>query len=278
MNKQVTRWFTSRVFLGIFCLMPLGAQAHPMWILPHEFTISTEKGQGEWITFDASASHTIFGFDKGISLDHGVTFSPDGDRNPIRSYLKGQRRSVFDLYLDQEGTYRIEAARPAFYFTSYKSGKRDTPKRMMLDKQQAKAKLPKSARDVSTLLIDLSTATYVTNNKPTDTTINTTGKGLEVKFITHPNDIVTGEEVEFQVILDGEPANGVEIEITSGGTKYRDDRASIKLKTQSDGRVVFMPEQVGPWLFLASKKNRIDTANADFTLAMRYISFEVQPE
>lgn len=254
------------------------AQAHPMWILPHEFNVSTEEGKGEWVTFDASASHTIFGFDKGLPLHTVKVFSPDGDSNHLGSYFQGHRRSVFDLYLDQEGTYLIKGQRPLFHFTSYKSGKRDTPKRMMANKQQAQARLPKNARDVSTLLIDLTSSTYVTNNKPSDAVLATTGKGLEVKLVTHPNDIVSGEEVEFQMMLNGKPAEGVEIEITPGGTKYRDDRASIKLETKADGLVVFTPELAGPWLFLASKQSAVDTSTEDFKLSMRYITFEVQPE
>jgi uncharacterized GH25 family protein len=276
-NKKVKTILKGCMFVAASAVTAV-VQAHPMWILPHQFNVSTEEGQGEWVTFDASASHTIFGFDKGIPLDSVMIYSPNGDRNALGSYFKGHRRSVFDLYLDQEGTYRIEGARPPFFFTSYKSGKRDTPKRMMADKQQAKEKLPNNARDVSTLLIDLSSMTYVTNNKPTETALLPKNKGLEVKFISHPNDIVAGEEVEFQVILDGQPAAGVEIEITPGGTKYRDDRAAIKFETKDDGMVVFTPDYVGPWLFLASRKRPVDLSTADFKLSMRYISFEVQPE
>lgn len=258
--------------------LAMGSQAHPMWILPHQFNLSTEQDKGEWVTFDASASHTVFSPDKGIPLDNARVMSPDGDRQPIGQFLKGPRRSVFDLYLDQNGTYLIKAQRPTLYFTSYKSGKRDTPKRMMANKQVAKARLPKDAREVTTTLIDISTATYVTNNAPSDSVLKPSQKGFEVVFDTHPSDIITGEEVNMVVHLDGKPVAGVEIEITPHGSKYRDERGSIKLTTQADGKVSFVPEAAGPWLFLASLQSELSSPLADSQRSMRYITLEVQPE
>ena len=254
------------------------AQAHPVWILPSEFSLSTEKDKGEWITVDVSASHNYFGADKSVALDNFFVLAPDGDRSPIASYFKGQRRSVFDHFIDQSGTYKIEGKRPTFYFTSYKSGKRDTPKRMFANKEEAKSRLPKNARDVSTLLIDLKTVAYITNNAPTDDVLATKGKGLELKPLTHPNDIVVGEEVEFVMLLDGKPVADVEAEVTPGGTKYRSERGAIEIKTAADGKITFTPEQAGPWLFGADLKTPVDSPLADYQLSIRFMSFEVLPE
>lgn len=275
-NRSFKAIHTALCLAGL--LVAGAAQAHPLWILPHEFSVSTETDKGEWVTFDVSASHTVFGFDKGVPLDSIRVYSPDGDQNRLGSYYKGQRRSVFDWYMDQSGTYRIEASRPPFYFTSYKSGKRDTPKRMMASKQQAKQRLPKNARDVSTLLIDIKTTTYITNNQPTELVTEVQGRGLEVRLLTHPNDIVAGEEVEFEMLLNGEPVAGVEVEVTPAGTKYRDERGAIQLRTGDDGMVVFTPEQAGPWLFAATLQTQLDSAAADAGRSTRYISFEAIAE
>ena len=248
-------------------------QAHPIWILPSEFSVSGDNSQ--WLTFDATASHTVFGFDKGVSAGNIKITSPDGDQNPLGSFFKGHRRSVFDLELTQEGTYRVQGQRPPFYFTSYKSGKRDTPKRMMADKINAKEKLPANARDVKTELIDMSTVVYVSRNAPTDTVFKPKGKGLELTPITHPNDIVQGEEASFILSLHGEPVAGVEVEITPGGTRYRNDRNSIKLTTDASGEVNFTPEQAGPWLMYAALATPSDSPLADEVWSGRYLTFEV---
>lgn len=277
MIKQLGHTLKGCLIAGVLSVSA-AAQAHPFWILPSEFSISSEEGQGEWVTFDVSASHTVFGFDKGVPLDDFLVFSPDGDRNPLGNYFKGHRRSVFDLYLNQPGTYKIEGKRQPFYFTSYKAGKRDTPKRMMADKAEAQARLPKNARDVSTLLIDMKTTTYITNNAPTDLVIETQGKGLELQLDTHPNDIVLGEEVEFTMLLEGKPVANAEIEVTPAGTKYRSERGTISITTAADGKISFTPEKAGPWLIGADYKSPIKSERADHQLAIRFVSFEVLPE
>lgn len=277
MFKDVKNVIKGCVIAGLIGAAGL-VHAHPVWIMPSEFSLSTEKDQGEWITVDVTASHTYFGYDKSVALDSFFVLAPDGDRSSIGSYFKGHRRSVFDHYIDQSGTYKIEGKRPLFYFTSYKSGKRDTPKRMFANKEDAKNRLPKNARDVSTLLIDLKTVTYVTNNAPTDDVIEPKGKGLELKPITHPNDIVVGEEVEFVMLLDGKPVSDVEAEVTPAGTKYRSERGAIEFKTSDDGKIVFTPMQAGPWLFGADLKSPVDSPLADYQLSIRFMSFEVLPE
>lgn len=251
-------------------------QSHPLWILPGEFTVSGEDS--EWISFDVSASHTVFGYDKGVGLNNLSIFTPDGDRQRVGSYFKGHRRSVFDLELDQDGTYKLSAQRPQFYFTSYKAGKRDTPKRMMADKVAAQAKLPKDARDVKTMLIDMQSVAFVTRNAPTNSVYAPKNKGLELNPLTHPNDIVQGEVTEIDVLLDGKPAEGVTVEITPGGTRYRNERGSIELTTDKTGRISFTPEQAGPWLLMAEKSIPSDSPLADSVEAIRYLTFEVIAE
>lgn len=250
--------------------------AHPMWILPSEFSISGDADQ--WLTFDISASHTVFAVDKGVSADNVRVISPDGDKNYLESFFKGRRRSVFDLELQQEGTYRVEAQRPFFYYTSYKSGKRDTAKHMMANKLEAAERLPKNAREVSTELVDMSTEVYVTRNAPTDSVVQPTNKGVELTPITHPNDIVQGEEVSFVVTHDGEPMADVEVEVTSNGTRYRNERGSLTLKTDSEGRVSFTPELAGPWLINIAVYVPIESPLADVLWAARYITFEVMAQ
>ena len=252
------------------------AQAHPMWILPAEFNVSGDEST--WVTFDASASHTVFGYDKGVSLSYVQIYSPDGDKNRLRSFFKGARRSVFDLLLEQDGTYKVSLQRPPFYFTSYKVGNSERPKRMMANKIEAASQLPKNATDVKTLMIDKSSVAFVTRNAPTDGVYKPTGKGFELNPMTHPNDFVVGEEVVIEALMDGKPVAGVEFEVTPGGTQYRDERRSLELVSDSKGRIRFTPEQAGPWLLMADHEMSIDSPMADLRLIQRFVTFEVIPE
>ena len=149
---------------------------------------------------------------------------------------------------------------------------------MMADKVEAQQKLPENARDVKTMLIDMTSVVYVSRNEPSNTVYQPKGKGLELNPITHPNDIVQGEEAVIEVLLDGKPAEGVSIEITPGGTRYRDERNSIELTTDKTGRVAFTPEQAGPWFFAADLSIPSDSPLADSVEAIRFMTFEVIAE
>ena len=51
------------------------AQAHPRWILPSHFTVSKEGG--DWLTFDVTASHGTFVFDKPAGSENAHVIMPD---------------------------------------------------------------------------------------------------------------------------------------------------------------------------------------------------------
>jgi uncharacterized GH25 family protein len=76
--------------------------------------------------------------------------------------------------------------------------------------------------------------TFVTAGKPT--AVKPVGRGLELAPVTHPNDLFTGEEATFQMLLDGKPAAELEVNVVPGGSRYRDKVGEIKLKTDKDGK------------------------------------------
>ena len=50
---------------------------------------------------------------------------------------------------------------------------------------------------------------FVPVGEPTTTLFKTSGTGIELVPVTHPNDLVAGEEATFQFLLDGKPDNPV---------------------------------------------------------------------
>lgn len=249
------------------------ANAHPLWILPHEFNVSTDKA--EWISIDVTASNTLFSFDHSVGLEHAFIYSPDGQKKPVDSYFKGHSRSVFDLHVTQSGTYKVELKRPPFFFTTYKVPGKNRPQRIMANKAQAAKKLPADAQEVKTLLINMSSATYITNNQPSEQVFTPTGAGLELQAVTHPNDIVQGEEVTLKLLLDGQPASNLAVELTPSGTKYRNDRNAQHITTDKEGQFSFTPNQAGSWLLFAKTMRPTDNPQADQELLMLYVTFEV---
>src|SRR5690606_28094394 len=114
---------------------------------------------------------------------------------PVTEHYKGKRKSVADVQLAGDGTYRLELANPLRFFTSYEiNGER---KRLMANKQARTAQLPAGATKVETVQMRSHNFAYITVNGPTDTVLRVQGEGLELSSNTHPADVVAKEALQF---------------------------------------------------------------------------------
>ena len=85
--------------------MPLSAFAHKAWLQPSQTVIA---GTNPWITVDAAVSNDLFYFNHvPLRLDNLAITAPDGSKVAPINTATGKYRSVFDLELKQQGTYRI---------------------------------------------------------------------------------------------------------------------------------------------------------------------------
>jgi uncharacterized GH25 family protein len=262
----------------LFFLLTLSGSliAHPVWVKPSMFTVSTNEG--EWVAFDVSASHTVFAYDKPLPLEELRIFSPDGDSNYLGSYTYGRRRSAFDYHITQEGTYRFSFPRMPYYYTEFKAGKRETLRYIDANKVEASLRLPENSREVKTTVYDMEASAYVTKGAPSNLVLNERGRGFQYIPITHPNDLFVGEEATFKVTLDGKAISGVNIEFTPEGTHYRDDRKVQVFTTDAEGFVRFTPDQAGLWYSSADHTLPVASGLADEAYTVRFITLEVQSE
>ncbi|MGJ3628375.1 DUF4198 domain-containing protein [Sphingomonas sp. MMS24-JH45] len=76
---------------------------------------------------------------------------------------------------------------------------------------------------------------FVTAGAPTTTVFKTSGRGLELAPITHPDELVAGETARFRFLVDGRPAAGLKVEAIPGGKRYRDAEGTMALTTGADG-------------------------------------------
>ncbi|PSV50138.1 MULTISPECIES: DUF4198 domain-containing protein [Photobacterium] len=247
------------------------ANAHPRWVLPSHFTVSKEGG--DWLTFDVTASHGTFVFDKPAGSESAQVVMPDGRKERPNFVIRGKRRSIFDFYFEEEGTHKVQINNVPSYYTQYKAGRRDTVKWAPANKAERDTLLPEKSRDVVTQLSFTRAESYITVGKPTDKALEMDGKYLELLPITHPSDIVEGEEVSFQFYFNGEPQQGVTAEITREGTLYRNQQEQIDVISDNEGKVTFTPDVAGRYLMKANYKGELknnplaDTAsvNVHFT-------------
>lgn len=247
--------------LGMTCIFVTGlaatatANAHPRWVLPSHFTVSKEGG--DWLTFDVTASHGTFVFDKPAGSEFAHVIMPDGRAERPNFVVRGKRRSMFDFYFAEEGTHKVAINNVPAYYTQYKAGRRDTIKRVVANKAERSALIPEKSRDVSTQLSYTRAESYVTVGKPTDRALQIEGKYLEMLPLTHPSDIVEGDEVSFQFFFNGEPQQGVVADITREGTLYRNHQEQIDLVSDKEGKVTFTPNVAGRYLMKANYKGEL---------------------
>jgi uncharacterized GH25 family protein len=119
--------------------------------------------------------------------------------------------------------------------------------------------------------------TFVTAGAPSKATLQPTNQGLEVEYITHPNDLVADEKAVFKFLIDGKPAVNAVVEIVPGARRYRNAEEAIALKTDKDGKIeVSWPHAGQYWLEASYEDNQVKKPATK--RVGRYIAvFEVLP-
>src|SRR5688572_31259941 len=91
--------------LALALSLPLAAQAHKAWLQPSQTVLA---GNDPWISVDAAVSNDLFYFNHvPLRLNNLVIIAPDGSQAEAQNGATGKYRSVFDLQLQQQGTYRL---------------------------------------------------------------------------------------------------------------------------------------------------------------------------
>ena len=223
---------------------PMAAQAHRAWMAPTSTSLS---GNDAWVGFDAGMSNGVFIPDHAAMRMGGlVVTAPDGSAVQPEHLMQGQYRTTFDVHLTQNGTYKVANVMGGV-MASYKLN--GEQKRWRGSAAEYPAALPAGATEVQATRTASRIETFVTLNNPTETVFKTTGEGLELVPVTHPNDLVAGEAATFKLVKDGQPAADLDVTIARGGLRYRDNPEESTVTTGADGAfTVTWPEAGMYWL------------------------------
>ena len=259
---------------AVLPLLPLSAFAHKAWLLPSQTVIAGDKPV---ITVDAAVSNDLFYFNHVPLQTAGLAITaPDGSKVEAQNLATGKYRTVFDVAVEQQGTYRIAVVNSGLT-ASWKEG--DQPKRWRGTAARFASEVPKDAKELQVMQAVGRIETFVTHGSPNDTALKTSGEGIELVPVTHPNDLFAGEEASFKLVLDGKPAAGLEIEIVRGGTRYRNAQDEIKVKTDAAGMFkVTWPEAGMYWLETVSQDGKTSVPQARQRRLSYVATFEVLPQ
>ena len=249
------------------------AQAHRAWMLPSTFTLS---GENQWVTVDGAVSNNLFYPNhNALRLDSLSITGPDGAPVEAQNAVTGKYRSAFDVKLEKEGTYRISSGGDGYNASWEENGER---KRWRGNAETLKSEGIEAKPDVEISRSIRRVETFVTLGSPTTSVFAAEGVGLELKPVTHPNDIFAGETVTFQFLVDGKPAEGVEVDIIRGHDRYRDAENGTKLTTGADGILTFTPGEAGPYWLSAEASAKGVLNGKEINLRNSYIAtFEALP-
>jgi uncharacterized GH25 family protein len=232
-------------FLAI-AAMAAPSQAHRQWMLPSSTILS---GNDVWVTVDAAVSSDVFFMDhQPLRLDNVKATAPDGSDVPLENASTGRYRSVFDVHLTQKGTYRI-ANMMSGVMGSYKVGGEQKRLPRGTTAEQLATLISADATDVQVTEGVTRNEVFVTSGAPTTTLFKPTGMGLELAPVTHPNDLVVGEDAIFRFLVDGKPAANLEVNVVPGGVRYRNTLNDRTLTTDANGEVrISWPEPGYYWI------------------------------
>lgn len=267
------------LLLGSMLLATSMVDAHRAWVVPQETVLS---GQNRWVSFDAAVSNDIFlaNYNPGRFSALAV-HAPDGSLLDVQNMHVGKYRTVFDVALEQEGTYRIFTASSGLRATwETEDGQRRVwPGRGQQYTPEGFAEhVPAKAKNRQVTHASRRMETFVTLGAPTTDVLNPTGQGLELSPITHPNDLFAGEKAQFQFLMDGKPAVGVEVSIIREGTRYRNNQEEISLVSDKKGQISIAWNGAGRYFLEAEYKDNKAKKPATVRTGGYVAVFEVLPD
>ena len=223
------------------------AHAQRAWLLPSTTLVEYRE---PWVTVDAAISEHLFNADRApLKLDTLEITGPGGQRVAPANVSTGKLRSTFDIPLEAPGTYRA-AVLLRNVMVSYKV--EGNPQRWRgAEADMAKA-VPANAQEVQVSRQLQRVETFVSNGSTTRGAFSTSGEGLELVPVTHPNDLRSGETATWKLLLDGQPAANLPFSVVPGGVRYRGLLGELRLSTDARGEVSFTLPAAGMVQLIAS--------------------------
>lgn len=259
--------------LALACL-PFGALAHKAWLLPSQTVVA---GEDPVITVDAAVSNDLFYFNHvPLRLDSLIITAPDGSKVSPENTHTGKYRSVFDLQLKQNGTYKVALLNQWLFATYEENG---AQKLWRGPAAKFATEVPASAKNLEVSESIGRIETFVTAGKPTEATLQPANVGLELIPVTHPNDLYAGEAAKFRFLIDGKPAGNLDVTVQAGGTRYRNEQQQRQLKTDANGELtVTWPDPGMYWLESTLQDRKTSLKQAKQRRVSYVATFEVLPQ
>jgi uncharacterized GH25 family protein len=232
-----------RKIVGLAGLLALAAPgvalAHMPYLLPNMF----DAGDRDHVTVQGGFAEDAFVPEVVMKSDAFHVRGPTGS-TPIASPTYLRDLTVFEAALPTKGTYRIS------------SGERFGRKGKMYRAANGEWTMggEGGAPPAGVTLVDVQSMTladvYVTRGAPTAEVLAPTGKGLELKPVTHPSEIYAKAPASFVLLFEGKPVSGATVEVFRAAGLYDGKKLAAQAKTDTGGGFSITPPDAGTYLAL----------------------------
>lgn len=244
---------TKSALLGaaICAIAPTAALAHMPYLMPNFFDV-TER---DHVTVQASFTEDAFAPDVVMKSESWFVQGPAGPKAITEvAYLRDL--AAFEAALPTAGTYKIS------------SGERLGRNGKMY--KDAKGEWIMSGESGETpagvALVDVQSVTaaevYVTKGSPSREALATTGKGLEMRAITHPNQIFAKSPAQFELTYQGKPLPGAVVTLYRAAGLYDGKKVAGETKTDAAGRFSLTAPDGGTYLALIRHRTEAPAGSA----------------
>lgn len=284
--------------LTLMSMVVSASYAASPFLLPEQFDVDVRTSS---ISIQSGiAGDHFYASSRNFKTEFAVT-APDGTTKQVPAAVELKKLSLFETDVSQRGTYFIQTANTALLPTRYalidgqwlrvmqprpmagmkaepkkEDAQKEAPKHIEKDvavkpeavkAEPAKAptsilesKLPADAQIIVSNMLNQA-ATYATKGAPSPI-VGFTGKGFEVRPITHPSEVYVTDGFEIEARMDGQPISGLTFDVTRGASQYDKDtkRERPDVVTDAKGRAKVSFDQTGVYLlsttFPATNRDR----------------------
>jgi uncharacterized GH25 family protein len=220
-------------------LLSAATQAHVPYLAPESF----EPIRG-WVSLEASFADKFFLPEAKFDQSEFKVVTPAGKLEQPAEQQTVRSRIVLEHQLTQDGSYRFSSGvREGAVFRSWLQDGKTINSRD--PKQQPPAGVPLTAHFQSITLAE----TYVSKGKPTSTALKPWGKGLELEFISHPNDLYINQPVKARLWFEGKPLANSEVQIHRAMGNA--EPVTRKVTSAASGAISFEVTDAATYLLLA---------------------------
>jgi uncharacterized GH25 family protein len=254
--------------LGTLLLPATAAQAHTPYLLPNVFATQ----ERDHVTLQSSFTEEFFVPDIVMKAEDFHAIGPDGAKTALPGATYFKDVGIIEAALPAPGTYRFS--------TGLRQGR--TSKVAKVDGEWKPAEgrpgtpPPPDGAPSGEQQSFTRSDVYVTRGAISAAALAPTGSGVELRPLTHPNQVGVEKGFAVELLLDGKPLAGQTLALHGSGPAHRDGKPVAEVKTDAKGRATLAFKEPGTYLVMARYRAEAPAAGGTSIRAFTYaLTFDV---